>query len=1367
MKKRAFITIVAVLLFSLLLPGCTAKKDTAPKTFADYNSSKYTIAVEVGTPPEEAARNEVPKANFIYVNSATDGYLSVKTGAADAYAGDDTLFNIVRRCGMTGLTALDEKLGGVNSIAVGISPESALDDAKGLIDSFIEQIKADGTIDDMYSRWVQNLDYTMPEIAKPENPTATVRVGTTGLAEPYSFFYGTELYGLDIELIERFALYANVEIELAVYDWDGVIAACNTGKIDYAISNIYETNERKEKIQFSVPYLAQTGVLIVPETVSIKYSSVTDFSGAVIGSQTGTMFDEILESSISDLKFKYFNDISDMILALRGGEIDAIGLDEPVAALAAAQNSDLSVFDTVVQTDTYGLPINKNSGLTERVSAVISELTADGTLEELREKWFSGDEERMTIDMNEYSGYDTSGDVIKFIHDSTQVPMAYVDGSGKSEGYEVELVLMIGKALGREVKITQANFSAVLTAVSTGSADIGAGCVSITDERRTSVDFPTSHYKGGIVLLCRKADGSSLTDAEITDITDLYGKSVGVLTGTVFDEMTTQNIKFANVTYYNSVSDLIQALKIEKIDGFIADLPTAESISNSNSDISYLKDMLSEDNYGYIFTKDGKKGELRAQMNAFLTKLSSDGTLSEIQDIWLGKDETKKTVSDVSSLTAENGTLKLATTSSMVPFAYIKNGAFVGYDIDIITRFCAEYGYGLEIIDTAVSSIIPSVINGSCDIGGCGISITEERAQSVDFSIPSYSGGAVVVIRAGKADANIGFFASLYDSFYRTFIKESRWKMILSGLAVTVIISVFSLLLGTLLGFGVCLLRRSRNKAVSGITSAFIRIIQGVPMVVLLMTLYYLVFASVDVSGVIVAIIGFSLNFGVNSAEMMRSGIEAVDKGQWEAAYVLGFGKVKTFIKIIMPQAVRHFLPPYKGEFISMMKMTSVVGYIAVSDLTKASDIIRSRTYEAFFPLIAVAIIYFLLAWLLTSLIGLVEVKIDPKKRSRVIKGVKPAADAQINDDKPASKRLHGEIIRLEHLKKAYESVTPLTDVNAVVNRGDVVSVIAPSGTGKSTLLRMINRLETPTEGKIYINGIDMDDKKKRPEACRSMGMVFQSFNLFGHLTVAENIMLAPMVVKKEPRQKTYENAIRLLKAVGLADRENAYPDELSGGQRQRAAIARTLAMKPEIILFDEPTSALDPAMVSEVLGVITSLAQKGLTMMIVTHEMRFCRDVSTRVFYMDRGVIYEEGTPEQIFDDPKGELTKAFIYRVRCWEYEIHSKDFDFFGMSSSLEDFCHRQYLSKKQVNAVSLVTEETVMQKLLPAYDGQPRITLRLSCGEEGRDIRLGISFEGLNGDPLSDDGDYSSLLISRFASEVKEKQTAAYVEYQIIS
>lgn len=238
--------------------------------------------------------------------------------------------------------------------------------------------------------------------------------------------------------------------------------------------------------------------------------------------------------------------------------------------------------------------------------------------------------------------------------------------------------------------------------------------------------------------------------------------------------------------------------------------------------------------------------------------------------------------------------------------------------------------------------------------------------------------------------------------------------------------------------------------------------------------------------------------------------------------------------------------------------------------------------------------------------------------------------------------------IHVSHLKKSFGHLEVIKDISTDIYEGEVVVILGPSGSGKSTFLRCINRLEEPTGGEIIVDGQAITDKKADLNKIReNIGMVFQHFNLFNNLNVIQNLMLAPVQLKKASKEKAKEEAMAMLKKVGLEDKAESYPHQLSGGQKQRVAIARTLAMDPEVILFDEPTSALDPEMVGEVLQVMRSLAGSGLTMLVVTHEMAFARDVSSRVVFMSDGIIAEEGAPEQIFGAPKLQRTKEFLSRI------------------------------------------------------------------------------------------------------------------------
>ena len=348
-------------------------------------------------------------------------------------------------------------------------------------------------------------------------------------------------------------------------------------------------------------------------------------------------------------------------------------------------------------------------------------------------------------------------------------------------------------------------------------------------------------------------------------------------------------------------------------------------------------------------------------------------------------------------------------------------------------------------------------------------------------------------------------------------------------------------------------------------------------------------------------------------------------------------------------------------------------------------------------------------------------------------------------------------LIKIEHLRKEYPNVTPLKDVSVEINKGDVISVIGPSGTGKSTLLRCLNRLEEPTSGSVTLDGeVITSPTCDIPRVRRRMGMVFQSFNLFNNLTVIENITVAPIKLLKVPREQAYKEGMELLEWVGLAEKENVYPDSLSGGQKQRVAIVRAIAMHPEIILFDEPTSALDPTMIEDVLSIIRSFAKQGMTMMIVTHEMKFARDVSNRVFYMDEGGIYEEGTPEEIFDHPEKEKTRIFIRRLKTLELEVLSPTLDYAGVIDKIRKFC-RDTMQEASVSRNMMVCFEEIAVQNIIRKSGKDAsiypVRIEAEYSEADGTNTMNFTWGGEEYDPIAGGDDLSSTIVKGLAKDIR--------------
>ena len=433
------------------------------------------------------------------------------------------------------------------------------------------------------------------------------------------------------------------------------------------------------------------------------------------------------------------------------------------------------------------------------------------------------------------------------------------------------------------------------------------------------------------------------------------------------------------------------AISQGKLDGFVYDRVMMEfAIASGLEDVELLEENLGESmDVAVGISPKSQIDNLEDKVNRFLAEARAEGRLDDMYERWVSRAEA--TMPEIQMPKAPDCKLKVGTTGMVQPFSYYEGTTLTGYDVELIYRFAAWLNAEVEIKIYDYDGIIAAAQAGDIDCIMANLNATEERRRHIAFSDCVYPSETAVMIRSGQGSGMFlekGFWAGLEDSFRSTFVVEGRWRLILQGLGVTILISVFSGFFGLCLGFGICMLRRTGYRSMRLLGAVFVRVIQGMPIVVLLMILYYGIFGSVDISEVLAAVIGFSINFAAYSSEMMRAGIETVDKGQSEAALAMGYTKRQTFFKIVFPQAAGNFIPVLKGEFISMVKMTSVVGYIAVQDLTKVSDIIRSRTMEAFFPLIVTAVIYFVVANVMTAVLSFAEKKAAPKRSKRCVKGV-------------------------------------------------------------------------------------------------------------------------------------------------------------------------------------------------------------------------------------------------------------------------------------------------------------------------------------------------------------------------------------------
>lgn len=473
---------------------------------------------------------------------------------------------------------------------------------------------------------------------------------------------------------------------------------------------------------------------------------------------------------------------------------------------------------------------------------------------------------------------------------------------------------------------------------------------------------------------------------EYSNIDELNGLRFGTITGTVLDQLIEQGgVTPSEYLNFNTTPDLVSALKSNKVDAFACDEPIADLLIARNEGITKVPGSFVDTDYGLFFTQGSP---LVAEFDGVLERYWEDGTIEALRAKWVTGPDDAKTLTPPNT-EHPKGTITMATAPYFEPMSYLgPDGQIVGYDIDLVTMICNELGYELQIDSYNMDAVVAAVQSNKADLGGTGTTITAEREEVVDFSEPTYRVPVVAVVRSQEAaGSGQGFFEGLQASIERTFFVEGRWKMVLSGLGVTALITLAATVFGTLLGFNLTFLRR-KSASADRIVEGFQTVMSGLPVVVVLMILYYVVFGAIDISGVVVAILAFSLTFGAAASANIWNSIKAIDAGQEEAALALGYNKSESFSKVVLPQAAEQFLPLLLGQIVSLVKETSIVGYIAVQDLTRASDLIRSRTMEAFFPLIATAVIYFLICWLIRRAGAKVVRRYDPESKPRTIEGV-------------------------------------------------------------------------------------------------------------------------------------------------------------------------------------------------------------------------------------------------------------------------------------------------------------------------------------------------------------------------------------------
>jgi len=995
----------ALMCLLLIIAVCGCSKSEKVITGLD-DAKDAKIGVMTGTTGEAISKARFFDAQVKSFDDVMDAVAALKSGQIDAIVtAYPTALQVTKK--NPDLWRVPEPLDNEDTCA---AVRKGNHELLASVDRIVTELKNDGTLADMKKRWLKTdlTPYDEKEIPLPKEGKV-LKIGVSATREPLTFVdKNGRVTGYDGELARIIGARLHRPVEFLNMKFMALIPALQSGKVDMIISCMTATDERRKSVDFTQAYFANAQVMLVRKSASPvkteanKPGSLADLNGKRICVLTGSAGDIAARKHFPNAQFQEMTTSADAALAVKNDKSDAFIYDKSVLLNLVEKNPELVILDEPVAKLEVAAAIKKeNNVLLTDMNRVLGDLKTEGALQRLRAKWVDS-RYAATPALPPVSSAHRNG-VVRMGTCANLEPFSF-QSNGILTGLDIELGRLIGERLGKKTEIVDMNFEALIPALQSGKIDFALSNFNVTEERKKLILFSLPYIENDISALVRRPAASGLADGKgeaartdstkLSSVADLNGKKIGVLLGSVHDTYATKTYPQATILQYKTVSDILLAVKSGKVDAAFYTTETLLDIIRKDNDLAFLGKPLFTIPIGTGFNK-GNDG-LREQFNTFLHQIRENGVFNDMVDRWMTKGDIR--MPKIANAGA-NGVLVVGIVSDKgLPFTIVRDNRMIGFDVELTERFAASLGKKLRMMDMEFGSLIAAAATNKIDMITSTLMITEERKRQIAFSEPYYELGASVFAlkkNIATADGVVGgietrkqslsFFKGIGESFSSNIIQEKRYLLIWDGLKTTVVISVFATLFGTLMGAVVCFMRMSKSGVLNRPAKIYIAILRGTPVLVVLMLIFYVVFASVSIDPVIVAVIAFGMNFAAYGAEIFRTGIEGVDKGQTEAGVAMGFTRISTFTHIVLPQMVRRILPVYKGEFISLVKMTSIVGYIAVQDLTKASDIIRSRTFDAFFPLVMVAILYFLISWFLMQSLEYVEHITDPKYKRRKV----------------------------------------------------------------------------------------------------------------------------------------------------------------------------------------------------------------------------------------------------------------------------------------------------------------------------------------------------------------------------------------------
>ena len=996
--RRAVRGFYAVLmLFTAILCACGKQdSDTGQEYIStpnDLNSPNFVIGVVSETSSGNEAKAHFPRAVFREYETVSDAYPALENGTIDAIAFDRPVLDFAQRTRDVFVLLPDNYAEGHVGIAVPREKPEILQS----VNAFLREYFSSGLYDSMYARWIKSNDPEMPRIPTPAEPYGKIVVGTEDTNEPMNFIDSDgSPSGFDVELIYRLAAAFNLSVEIRVMPYLDLYTAVEKATVDLAVASMDKNAGENRGILFSEDYIDCPAAIMTRKALykpapgsrgGASMKTPQELAGNYAAILAGSKYAADCRELLPSTKFVLADSRESACALLSSDKIDSVLMEEPLARSCTALYPEIQIA-SIIKREAYSFALPQGSPLYRAINRVIGELKTSGELEDFASKWCSAEPEKQEFEkMFERDDVPMVNGILRFAATPGPTPLCFMGEDGIMRGLEIELIRRAAHEFGMELQIIPVRREVLMDMLRSGQVDVAGGLLAPDDGNTENIEFSEAFYEGGAALLTNIPHDEYVFG--ITRLSQLTGKRVGVLPFTFAASQLDEKLPDAVPFYASQERDLFYLLGTEKIDAFIIGEPQAREYLPNYPQFTQIPEYITRVDYAFFFP--AARRDLSEAFSRQIRAMKKNGTLKYLQNKWLSPRNLHAELPQATQDTP-NGVLRMGVVIGREPFSYLRNEKLVGYDLETAWRAAEAMGFQVEFVRLDPDDFEQALTDGRVHFGASDVSAGLTSSGKLVYADPHYNGGLVAVVpdknRAHRVHMalvpRIKFF--LKDqafSLHRSLWKDDHMRKILGGFKNTLVIAVSAVFFGALLGIPLCMCRQSKRRYISIPANIVCALIYNIPILILLMGLYYVVFLRFRLSPLAAAITIFILRFTASSCRLYMTTLEHIGGVQIDAARALCLGRFTFFRRVILPQAAAFLAKPFREEIIRLIELTTVVGYISVWDLTKEVDWIRGRTYESFFPIAFATILYFLLSLSLIAVISLLSKRFEASVRKQ------------------------------------------------------------------------------------------------------------------------------------------------------------------------------------------------------------------------------------------------------------------------------------------------------------------------------------------------------------------------------------------------